>query len=326
MPEISIIVPVYNVEPYLRKCIDSIIAQTFTDFECILIDDGSTDNCPAICDEYAGKDNRIVVIHQKNAGVSAARNAGLDIARGEWIGFVDSDDWCDPKMFEFLLGNAEKHQADISICGVRSITEENKTVNMPKKHFILVMNSRDAVMKLCVNKYINALNCNKLVKKQLFLYNGETLRYDEKIKCAEDRLMFFFLFKRAQRIVYSPQVYYNYYRRTDSVSMIQKVKGLTEASITGFDAHEKMLSLETDRKIRRGILASKGIYATLSCLRYIKNNGFIYDNNYYFLRDIVKKNICFILLLGSTKQRMHSCLVFFPFVYQFYRKIKYGKT
>ena len=93
MPIISIIVPVYNTEAYLRRCLESILTQTFTDFECILIDDGSLDNCPMICDEYATKDNRIIVIHQKNSGVSIARNIGLNVAKGEWINFVDSDDW-----------------------------------------------------------------------------------------------------------------------------------------------------------------------------------------------------------------------------------------
>jgi len=90
-PKISIIVPVYKVEPYLRKCIDSILAQTFTDFELILVDDGSPDGCGKICDEYAKKDNRILVIHKSNGGLSSARNAGLEIAKGEYIGFVDSD-------------------------------------------------------------------------------------------------------------------------------------------------------------------------------------------------------------------------------------------
>lgn len=93
MPKISIIVPVYNVEKYLRKCIDSILNQTFKDFELILIDDGSTDESGKICDEYNLKDNRIKVIHKENGGLSSARNAGLDIAQGEYIGFVDSDDW-----------------------------------------------------------------------------------------------------------------------------------------------------------------------------------------------------------------------------------------
>lgn len=103
MPTLSIIVPVYKVEPYLHRCVDSILAQTFTDFELILVDDGSPDNCGAICDEYAAKDSRILVIHKENGGLSDARNAGLDIAKGEYIGFVDSDDYISPQMYHFQL-------------------------------------------------------------------------------------------------------------------------------------------------------------------------------------------------------------------------------
>ena len=106
MPEISVIVPVYKVEPYLRRCVDSILAQTFTDIEVILIDDGSPDGCPAICDEYVQQDNRVKVIHQENRGVSAARNAGLDWvfanSDSQWISFVDSDDWVHPQFLEYL--------------------------------------------------------------------------------------------------------------------------------------------------------------------------------------------------------------------------------
>ena len=94
-PEISIIVPVYKVEKYLNECIDSILAQTFTDFELILVDDGSPDNCPALCDAAAEKDSRVRVIHQQNKGLSGARNAGINVARGNWLGFVDSDDMID---------------------------------------------------------------------------------------------------------------------------------------------------------------------------------------------------------------------------------------
>ena len=100
---ISIIVPIYNVEKYLSKCIDSILAQTYNDIEVILVDDGSPDNCPMICDEYAQKDNRVIVIHQKNAGVSAARNAGLKVAQGEYIGFVDPDDWISQAMYHDMI-------------------------------------------------------------------------------------------------------------------------------------------------------------------------------------------------------------------------------
>ena len=103
MPTISVIVPVYKVEPYIHRCIDSILAQTFTDFELILVDDGSPDNCPAICDEYAEIDNRIHVIHQENGGLSAARNAGLDIASGKYIYFVDGDDSVKSNLLETVI-------------------------------------------------------------------------------------------------------------------------------------------------------------------------------------------------------------------------------
>ena len=99
MCRVSVIVPVYKVEPYLRECVESVMAQTLTDIEIILVDDGSPDNCGAICDEYAAKDTRITVIHKENGGLSDARNVGLDIATGEYIGFVDSDDWIYPKMY-----------------------------------------------------------------------------------------------------------------------------------------------------------------------------------------------------------------------------------
>lgn len=112
-PVISIIVPVYKADKFLKRCVDSILAQTFTDFECILIDDGSPDSSPAICDEYAKKDPRVKVIHQKNGGVSAARNAGLDAALGEWIGFVDSDDWIEKDTYEVALNAAVEQNADI---------------------------------------------------------------------------------------------------------------------------------------------------------------------------------------------------------------------
>lgn len=119
MPTISVIVPVYKVEAYLNRCVDSILSQTFSDFELILVDDGSSDNCPAICDEYARKDSRVRVIHQKNGGLSAARNAGIDWvfanSNSDWITFVDSDDGLAQYSLERLIAETERHQTDISI-------------------------------------------------------------------------------------------------------------------------------------------------------------------------------------------------------------------
>lgn len=118
--KLSIIVPVYNVEPYLRRCVDSILAQTFTDYELILVDDGSPDGCPAICDEYAQKDSRIKVIHKENGGVSDARNTGLNLAQGEYIGFVDGDDYIHPQMYEIMYGIMTRKELSMLQCGLIS--------------------------------------------------------------------------------------------------------------------------------------------------------------------------------------------------------------
>lgn len=125
---VSVIVPVYKVEPYLRRCVDSILAQTFADFELILVDDGSPDNCGAICDEYAEIDARIHVIHQENGGLSAARNAGIDWAfahsDSEWLSFVDSDDWVHPKYLELLYDAACTQCVKVSVCGYQEVEAE----------------------------------------------------------------------------------------------------------------------------------------------------------------------------------------------------------
>lgn len=117
MPEISVIVPVYRAKKYMHRCVDSILSQTFSDFELILVDDGSPDNCGAICDAYAEKDSRVRVIHQKNQGQAAARNRAITVARGQWVTFVDSDDGIHPQMLEHLLRAAEESGANISMCG-----------------------------------------------------------------------------------------------------------------------------------------------------------------------------------------------------------------
>lgn len=116
MAQISVIVPVYKTEQYLRACVDSILHQSYSDLEVILVDDGSPDNCPQICDDYAQRDERVRVIHQNNAGVAAARNAGLDAACGEYITFVDSDDWIDPDMYAGMMEMAKAHDCDVVMC------------------------------------------------------------------------------------------------------------------------------------------------------------------------------------------------------------------
>ncbi len=151
MPAISVIVPVYNVQNYLSKCINSILNQTFTDLEIILVDDGSTDNSGAICDEYANKDSRIKVIHKANGGLSDARNAGLDICTGDYIGFVDSDDWIALDMYETLYNFATKENLDVAMCGSSDVYD-NRVIGTHKFNPIVLTNTEDIIVELFVNR------------------------------------------------------------------------------------------------------------------------------------------------------------------------------
>ena len=158
----SIIVPVYKVEQYLEKCVTSILKQEYKDFELILVDDGSPDNCGIMCDEFAQKDDRIIVIHQKNTGVSEARNAGLAIARGKYICFVDSDDWVSEKFLAGFAEQIQKKDVDILICGVNKL--------LPNKNVRYVFES-DNVMD--IKKYLLTNKwplwvCNKCFSKKCF--------------------------------------------------------------------------------------------------------------------------------------------------------------
>lgn len=167
---VSIIVPVYKVEKFLPKCIESVLNQTYTDFELILVDDGSPDKSPEICDKYAELDKRVVVIHQKNAGVSAARNAGLENAKGEYIGFVDPDDWIAPKMYEQMIFAMEGSNADLAICGY-DYYDEDYHVDEQRRYKVRsneVVDQREIMNRFSdMPPSIRHGVCNKLFKNNL---------------------------------------------------------------------------------------------------------------------------------------------------------------
>ena len=210
-PLLSIIVPVYDVENYLQKCIDSILAQTFTDFELILVDDGSPDNCPALCDAAAAKDARIRVLHQKNGGLSAARNAGLDVARGEWIGFVDSDDYIAPEMYETLYKAVQSTGADLALCDYVKVDETGALctqthVAVPQKS----LTGRELLQKAYWTTV--QIACNKLYHRTIFAQ----LRYPVG-KLNEDFFVIPEICLNTQRAVVVPEVLYYYVQRGDSI-------------------------------------------------------------------------------------------------------------
>ena len=166
---ISIIVPVYNMEKYLTQCVSSLINQNYKDVEIILVDDGSTDASPQMCDEFAKQDDRIKVIHKTNGGQGSARNMGLDIANGEYISFIDSDDWVDINMYTHLLSVSEKYDADLVVCEV-AWNEEDGTVRVNKRvDGILVMSTEEAMEHYFDgSKIVPHGPCSKLYRRYLF--------------------------------------------------------------------------------------------------------------------------------------------------------------
>ncbi len=215
--KISVIVPVYKVEPYLRRCVDSILAQTYTNLEIILVDDGSPDNCPAICDEYAGKYSRIRVIHRENGGLSDARNAGLDICTGEYIAFVDSDDWIEPDMYEKLLDNMEQFGTEMAVGGVSDDVEENgnyrsvKVSDYGKKAF--VENNVDSMKRYFLGSWAA---WDKLYKASLF----DSIRYPVG-EINEDEAIVLLLLEKCRTVCYTNAVCYHYIRRPDSITTVE---------------------------------------------------------------------------------------------------------
>lgn len=209
-PLISIIVPIYKVEPYLRKCLDSIVHQTHRNLEIILVDDGSPDNCGTICDEYAAQDCRIKVIHKPNGGVSSARNAGLAEVTGEYIGWVDPDDWVELDMFEYLITNLLSAGADIAVCGYYDQFREKCAERSPGEKQILEKES--ALAALLEDRIIHTGLWNKLWSASL--YDG--LLFPNS-RTYEDLAVIHRLFLRASKTICLPQSKYYYFHRPKSI-------------------------------------------------------------------------------------------------------------
>ncbi len=231
-PEISIIVPVYKVERFLNACIESILSQTFTDFELILVDDGSPDNCPALCDAAAAKDGRIRVVHQKNRGLSGARNAGLDTARGEWIAFVDSDDTITPDYCEKLYRAVRDTGAKMAVCNYRQVDEECVPLKEQYLHVRQgVMDTAQVLEHCTLIPYMVAWN--KLYHKSIFA----ELRFAEG-KLNEDTMLLCYAYEKAGSIANIPDAMYLYRKVAGSIvnsKMTLRSLDRVEANYTVFE-------------------------------------------------------------------------------------------
>lgn len=210
-PLISVIVPVYKVEKYIHKCIDSLIHQTYANLQILLVDDGSPDNCGKICDDYAKKDNRIEVIHKKNGGLSDARNVAIKQAVGEYIGFVDSDDYISKDMYENLYNLISQNDADVSICNFYNVIK-NKNIPKNEENTIKIYNKIEILKEILIDKNVQSYAWNKLYKKDLF----DNITYPVGKKY-EDIGTTFYIFEKCNKIVVTGKPMYFYLYRDDSI-------------------------------------------------------------------------------------------------------------
>lgn len=261
LPKISIIIPIYNVEKYIHRCLDSVLNQTLKNIEIILVDDKSPDNCPKICDEYALKDQRIIVIHkEKNEGLGLARNSGLNIAKGDFVAFIDSDDFIDHNMYEELYKYAIMNKCDTVFCSLnffennhvvpfKEITKEMLFEGSEIKQFLLDMVGPIPSFRSDV-KYMVSV-CKAIYSREL-IYKQKLHFLSERISASEDMIFHIDYLSKAQKVGFIPKYYYYYFKNTSSIShtytkdKIQRLKNfLIEISLK-----LSFLYIEKEYKIR----------------------------------------------------------------------------
>lgn len=216
--KISIVVPVFNIAGYVERCLKSILAQTYTNLEIVVVDDGSTDESGDVVDRLAAQEPRIKVIHKENGGVTSARITGIRNASGQWIGFVDGDDEIEPDMFRHLLQNALTYQADISHCGYQMVFPDGRIDYYYNTGDLAKQDKISALKELISGSRIEPGLCNKLFRKTLFhsLLHGDIMPLD--IKVNEDYFMNYLLFKEAEQTVYEDFCPYHYILRKGSAA------------------------------------------------------------------------------------------------------------
>lgn len=266
MNKISVVVPIYKVEKYLNECINSLVNQTYDNLEIILVDDGSPDNCPIICDEWAEKDDRIIVIHKPNGGLSDARNCGIKKATGEFITFVDSDDYVELNAYEIAIENLINQNADVFVFG-RYYLYGNKKEKDNKMKVNITMNNIEALDKMNTFNYFDVAAWDKVYKRNLF----DDLEYPIG-KLSEDWYTTYKVIDRAKKIIYNSTPLYVYRQRANSITHSDNVKINEEPILASKEVMEficiKYPKIELNA-ITRYVYAIVGVY----------NNYIMYKKN-----------------------------------------------
>lgn len=319
-PKISVIIPVYKVEKYLKKCINSVLDQEYKNIEIILVDDGSPDNCGNICDKYAQMDTRIKVIHKENGGLSSARNAGLDVATGEYIGFVDSDDYIEPSMYSGMLEIAIKYNSPLVVCGVTYVYENGTTAVRSKPSGIVELNFQDAIIEMNTYRLFDMAAWSKLYRADLF----KDIRFPVG-KLSEDLYVMYKIFELAEKVVYVPNRYYNYVQRQNSISHNIRINHDFE-----YAAKAQMEYLEEKYPEMKTIGRTAYVSAVLTVYDfYIKSGKKCPEQVLKHFNDVVSSNIDYVRkakFLSKVKKIQIGLFLLSPAAYKavfkIYRSIK----
>ncbi len=304
MPTISVIVPIYNVEHYLPRCIDTILSQSFTDFELILVDDGSPDKCGLICDEYAVKDNRIRVIHQENAKTSVTRNAGLDVVEGEWIAFIDADDWIHKDYFKCLLAGA-LDDTDIVICGfLNTLNVMVKDADFSGVEFRSV-STEEAYEDYHVRTHV----WGRLIRKSVI---GE-LRYIPGIEPIEDVCFNELLYRSNMKIRMTDAKLYYYYLRPGSASNSPMGRGIVDAVSVLLEHLNKFDGTEVRERI------IKRCYKSVLSARYSEMFSIDYRDTKRKCKELLKQMEIYLPELKAGDRLVMWGFTEFPPIYRAWR-------
>lgn len=320
IPLISVIVPVYNVELFLKKCVDSIVEQTYTNLEIILIDDGSPDNCPEICDEYAQKDNRIKVVHQENSGLAHVRNVGLKHATGDYVTFVDSDDYVTPNYVEFLYKGIFENNADLSIASFVVCKENDKKKSpIEKEKYVVVTKTQcmEYYTSLRLNPFISAWN--KLYKRDLF----DGITYPDG-KLYEDAFTTYKLFEKAKKIAFTLTKLYYYRINPQSIlgqSFREKHLEMIEAFRSGMDYfNQKGENVIADMFLPPLLMREMYCWWGVKCV--LKNKRMADEILDAYKKDC--KKIKYEKNIGLIWFAVFKTVARFPWLYMMYRRFSPG--
>jgi glycosyltransferase involved in cell wall biosynthesis len=265
---ISVIIPVYNVEKYLKRCIDSIINQTYRNLEIILIDDGSNDNSSNICDEYQNRDNRIIVIHKKNGGLSSARNQGMLAVKGDYVCFVDSDDWIDSNFIEYLYCAMKENNSQIVECLFKKTTCNN--LNQSKLKYTDIKN-KNFFGDECFIEFIKGNIFKQTVWNKLYSFKLiQNISFEEG-RLHEDEFWTYQVFAKAKRVTYLNYIGYYYFQRDESIMG----SAFSEKNMDGFDARCRRLNYVRDNYAN--VYQSELFNFLISCIYFYTR---IYENNF----------------------------------------------